>query len=315
MKTFCTLLLALLITQNINAKTFFVVMGKTGNGSSWENASGDLAAVLFAARKGDEIWVAAGTYTPTSTNDRNSSFIIADGIKVYGGFLGTETMIPQRNWIKNKTILSGEIGQKGQYDNSFTVIYTINTGKNTLLDGFIIEQGCANQGGLSGALQKSGGAMYIDGQGLTGFSALMIRNCIFQNNYARDGGAVYINGRSGKTNPTFVNCQFYNNRTDLDGGAIFNNGSRGGTTNPVFIKCKFKNNEGNYGGVMCNYAAEGTSNPVLTECLFENNTAYVKGDCMFNFKLDGMANPELVDCQFMIPVSQVEQSIFTANQD
>lgn len=298
------LLLALFISftfsaQTIFATTYHVIPGKTGNGLSWENASGDLAAVLFAAKYGDEIWVAGGTYFPTRDNNRKVSFVINNGVKVYGGFNGTETKLSQRNSKNNPTILSGAIGEATNQDNSFTVIYTKNTDSNTVLDGFIITGGCSNQGGASGTPQKCGGGMFNDGQGETGKADILVSNCIFKDNYGRDGGAVYNNGNGGNANPTFKNCQFINNSADLDGGAIFNDGRLNGNSSPEFTACKFENNIGGYGGAMLNYGAEGNSQPIVTNCQFENNESYTDGPCFFNVALKGNAQETVVDCQFM----------------
>ena len=94
-----------LLTISLNAKTYFVSPNATGKGTSWENASGDLAAVLFAANYGDEVWVARGTYLPTNDGDRTITFTIPNNVKVLGGFIGNEVSADQRNAQLNKTIL------------------------------------------------------------------------------------------------------------------------------------------------------------------------------------------------------------------
>jgi hypothetical protein len=50
----------------------------------------------------------AGTYKHTATADRTISFALKNGVGVYGGFAGTETMRSQRNPATNVTILSGD---------------------------------------------------------------------------------------------------------------------------------------------------------------------------------------------------------------
>ncbi|HRD80486.1 MAG TPA: hypothetical protein PLL53_06990, partial [Saprospiraceae bacterium] len=84
-----------------------------GNGASWECAFQDLQLAIAAASSGHQIWVAEGTYKPTSGTNRNISFSMKDGVGIYGGFNGTETLLSQRNWTANVTTLSGEIGTVG----------------------------------------------------------------------------------------------------------------------------------------------------------------------------------------------------------
>ena len=93
------------------------------------------------------------------------AFVIPDGVNVYGGFYGNETNLDQRNSQKHQTVLSGAIGTADSSDNSLTVIYFKNASSATLLDGFTIEAGCANQDGKFGELQKCGGGLYNDGIG------------------------------------------------------------------------------------------------------------------------------------------------------
>ncbi|NJK83302.1 MAG: hypothetical protein HC912_05270 [Saprospiraceae bacterium] len=138
MRNFTTqlLLLATLLSLHYtsDAKTIFVKENAMGDGSSWQSPLGDLSEALYIADFGDQIWIAKGTYYPTSDNDRTIYFQIVDGVELYGGFVGTETKVQERNWIKNVTILSGDIGRKNTTeDNSYTVIYTLNVSSKPLL--------------------------------------------------------------------------------------------------------------------------------------------------------------------------------------
>lgn len=60
---FCCLLFAI----NLSAKTiYYVKVDATGNGSSWSNAANDIQTMLDKAISGDEVWVAKGTFYPTT---------------------------------------------------------------------------------------------------------------------------------------------------------------------------------------------------------------------------------------------------------
>lgn len=307
------LILAICLTATIlTAKTIYVQKGGTGNGTSWVDATEDLAAALFKANIGDEVWVAKGTYYPANDGDRTKTFIISTNIKVYGGFIGGETSLKQRNSVLNTTILSGDIGTKGNHkDNSYSVVYIAKSNSTTVLDGFTIADGTANNASLTGDPSRCGGGMYINGQGFGQGATPMIIDCIFKNNYGRDGGAVYNNGKNGECSPSFINCKFYSNRADLDGGAIFNDGRHGGTSSPNFEDCVFDNNLGNYGGAICNYGGKGTSSPILTNCTFKENRAYLRGGGIFNMDVEGTSQPTLTHCHFVDNTAKEGQGMYT----
>ncbi|HPA57401.1 MAG TPA: hypothetical protein PLT70_08235, partial [bacterium] len=102
------------------------------DGTSWENAFMDLQSAIDAAVEGDQIWVAAGKYKPTSVHgiitmedvydidefNRYLHFRMKNGVEIYGGFAGTETELSQRDFEAHETILSCDLGEiDEQYDN------------------------------------------------------------------------------------------------------------------------------------------------------------------------------------------------------
>lgn len=298
--------------HNLKATTFFVKQDGSGAGTSWADAVGDLNAALFVAEAGDQVWVANGTYFPTNQTNRKISFRIPSGVQVFGGFLGNETSIEERNIDNQLSILSGNIGSKSDNsDNSFTIVLFEKADGNTILDGFVITDGNADGVGPSADRERCGGGMYIDGSGEGNQCRPNIKNCIFQQNFARDGGAIYINGRGGVCNPVFVNCKFHKNKADLDGGAIFSDGRHDGIANTEFHDCDFDSNQANYGGALCNYGGKGKCNPSIKNCLFKNNEALLRGGAIFNMDVEGEAKPVINDTQFVDNQAVAGEVVYT----
>lgn len=290
-----TLLMA--TNQLAISQVIHVRQGGTGDGSSWEQAFGDLQQALQVATPGLQVWVAAGTYKPTKTSNRTLSFVIPDGVSLYGGFLGSETDLEQRNWEVNKTILSGDIGYpEDPSDNSFSVIVTKGVSRSTRVDGFTITQGMADGKGAYAGPNRCGGGWYNDGS--SGESSPTIENCLFLQNAARDGGAFYNYSRNGITRPLIRHSQFVVNKSLLDGGAITNDGSWG-ESRPEIYDTEFMGNEAVYGACLLNRSQEGAAVPVLENCLFAGNVSYMSGSGIYNVQLvNGNSNSIMTSCRF-----------------
>ncbi|BET59095.1 fibronectin type III domain-containing protein [Geobacter sp. 60473] len=251
----------------------YAVPGGRENGfcESWANAC-ELRYALANAVSGQDIWAAAGTYTPTTGTDRSATFRLVSGVALFGGFAGTETARAQRDFRTNVTILSGDLGAQGNAgDNSYHVV----TGADSAtLDGFTISGGNAN-----GTSQDSyGGGMYNDH-----INSPIVANCTFTGNYAGLGGGMFNFGSS----PTVTNCSFSGNTAISYGGGMYNN-----TANPVLTDCTFSNNHSSaYGGGMINGVL---STPTLTNCTFSGNSANISGGGIYN----NYGNPSVANCTF-----------------
>ena len=227
------------------------------NGKTWTDAFTDLQDALALAKKGagliNEIWVADGTYYPTSGTNRNTSFHLVDGVAVYGGFAGGETQLNQRDVNAHRAYLSGSIGGFLTGDNTYQVVVGSGNNATAILDGFTISGGNAN----GNAPADGGGGLYVSNGSPT------IRNCTFQNNSAVLGGAVNIE----LGGPTFEGCTFYNNSADYDGGSLRYIGSSGLFTsilkiaNCRFLRCTTTN------GSCALYSQTGSV--WLSNCLFD----------------------------------------------
>jgi hypothetical protein len=176
------------------------------DGSNWANAYDNTQLQTALAAGPNEIWVAAGTYKPSTAADRTISFVMKNGVALYGGFAGTETELSQRDIGANPTILSGDIGTSGvSTDNSYHVVYNNQNGltNNAVLDGFTIKDGYAD-----GSYPHNSGAGIFLYQ-----SSPAIINCTVRSNSAAfEGGGVFIF----YSVPALLNCQI----TDNVGGGI-----------------------------------------------------------------------------------------------
>lgn len=262
------------------ASTRYVTVTGAGlqNGSNWGNAAPGTALqfIINTATPGDEIWVACGTYVPTVDNNRSISFSMRNGISIYGGFMGDEVTLEERQFICGTcTILSGEIGAAGIADNSFTVVWNEELNNTAILDGFEIRDGNDSRTPTS-AGNGLGGGLYNHGFGSTGFCNPVIRNCYFTNNRASWGAGAFNNGYDGgNAQPTYINCIFYQNHAYIEAGGMDSYGV-GGNASPTLYNCIFDSNTSatNVGAM---YAwggnAGGNCHPLLINCIFTNNNA------------------------------------------
>ena len=230
----------------------------SGDGANWTAAFRTLPEALNTLTNGcayanvSEVWVANGTYYPTATANRNLSFVVPSGVKLYGGFAGTETAIIQRanfGAAVGGTILSGNIGASNdEYDNSYTVVTLLNFAITTLLDGFVITDAHNDANG-------NGGGIYTTG-------APVISNCIISNNYASGGGGGIYSKSTAAQTPTLINCIIANNNA-YNGGGIYTDATN--TPSITIINATITgNNVPAYGNSLYNNNAPATiSNTII----------------------------------------------------
>lgn len=211
---------------------------------SWGDAYIDLQSALLNTEC-SEVWVAEGTYKPGAL--RSDSFVVRPGVDVYGGFVGTETDIHQRNWVTHVTRLSGDIGNVGDNsDNSYHVVLmdgTVGTQiitLGTVLDGLVITAGNANN---SAKQNDRGGGMLCKGAGIGNDCSPEVYRITFSDNFALYGGAMYNQGNNGGTSsPILTDVAFSDNSASKNGGAVFNDGSNGGASTPLMERVTFDGN-------------------------------------------------------------------------
>jgi hypothetical protein len=313
MNKFFTIAIIVLIFAFLNnevaiSKTVYVDADAVGlnDGSSWTDAFLLLQSALDGSTNGDEIWVAAGTYYPTKEiggiGERYKTFQLKNGVTIYGGFIGTETILSQRNFVNNIAILSGDIGiLHDSTDNCYHVFYHpsgLNLDSTAIINGFKITSGYAN-GPTDFA---DGGAMFNVG------SNPLIINCNFTKNTSTNRGAAIFNYNSDKLK--IINCSFAENNGN-NGGGIYNLGSDIRIFNSIFSfnranygagiendsasvpsieKCKFISNRAIFkGGAIANFSV---SNAILINCLIITNSAIDKGGAVYN----DYSHPKFINC-------------------
>lgn len=127
---------------NSHTDVIYIASDGTGDGSSWDQASNNLATAAkhVAPEIEKPIWVKAGTYYGDTTQE---TFIeLEEGMTIYGGFVGTETEESQRDPRANITILDGQNRQRVVYAEG--AHQTI--GGTTRIHGFTIQNGFADEG-------------------------------------------------------------------------------------------------------------------------------------------------------------------------
>ncbi len=263
----------LAFTSFAEGAVFYVTESGAGakDGSRWEDAYGEaeFSQNLNGSSVGDEFWVAAGRYRPSTTGDKTWYFVLDPGVSLYGGFAGTETSRSQRNWRTNVTVLTGDLDFNDTVDargvtrkasdinaagsgNSIRVMYTY--GQGGVLDGFTVTAGNALN-------EEGGGIMDVA-------SSVTVRNCTFAGNYSsQSGGGLYSRNSASAAE----NCVFSGNEAQWGGGMYTDNSTS------VVDGCTFTENDAVYGGGM---AAANSNVPEVKNCTFSKNTASDRGGGM-----------------------------------
>ncbi|HYK57087.1 MAG TPA: choice-of-anchor Q domain-containing protein, partial [Flavisolibacter sp.] len=229
------------------------------NGSNWNNAYLDLQRALAVSMSGDEIWVAKGNYNPGDLV--TSSFILKEGVKLYGGFAATEQNLSERDSSKIRTV--NETILNGRNINRHVVYNKVALTAATVLDGFTISGGRTATG-------SSGEAYY--GAGIyNSAGAAVFRNLWVKNNNAYYYGGGMLNGGPA----SFTNIIFENNTVSggaAYGGGLYNSGAA------TFDQVTFLDNKAAIGGGMFNTSAPISFNKVL----FKDNAVSRLGGGFYN---------------------------------
>jgi predicted outer membrane repeat protein len=254
------------LSSSAAAGTWYVKRnaGPGGDGLSWGTAYQRVQDALAVANSGDQIWVAKSTYRPGEfSSPRTVTFQVPAGVGVYGGFLGGETSLSQRDWAANETILSGDLhlddqpGFVNRTDNCYHVVTIVGAGPTAALDGFTIRGGNADGSGATGM----GGGLYAASTSSGGPALAHLR--FADNRAAGSGGAVGATGQL-----SFADSLFEGNHA-LSGGGVYTDHSIS------LVRCVLRSNDAAMFGGACYFDIAGTAN--LPNCVITGNTAWYVG--------------------------------------
>ena len=159
--------------------------------------SRDLNDALAIKAPISQVWVAAGLITQEGFGLPH--LLCRVGLRYWVDFRVLKHFLSERDFSKNITILSGDIGISGDsIDNSYHVIVALDGAQ---IDGFVIQDGNASENftddrGVGVYGQKALNSLYE--------IANLEINFVYQG-----GGAVWLKN----ANATFINCEFSKNNT------------------------------------------------------------------------------------------------------
>lgn len=237
-----------------------------GDGETWLTAYKSLQDALDRAETDntiEQIWVAAGVYTPTNEDSANATFQLVEGVTIYGGFAGGENDedMEDRDLENNLTILSGDLDGNDIAPNG--VVTNTDNINGTNAYHVVTGSGVDSTASLDGITITAGSA---DGS----------------NGDDQNGGGMF--NQAG--NPTLTDVTFIGNRATEYGGGMYNLSSE-----PNLANVDFDSNQANNGGGMMNWE----SNPTLTGGTFTRNQADNNGGGLYN----SLSNPQITHVHFM----------------
>ena len=265
------------------------------DGSSWEDAYTSLVDGLANASFGDDVWISAGTYTPWGASDL--SFELPSGVKLYGGFEGTESSLAERDWEANPTTLSGDID--GQNYSKIVLLIT-DPDTSTLIDGLTIKNAQDNDPlPCSNMFPCHSGGMEVLFYSNNGNPGLTIRNCIIKENIANQGAGMSVFGEGVLYSLVLENVLVENNSSFNEGGGAY---ISGGGKDILVSRTSFENNFGKIGGGGFVYFDDGETNTSLTlkNCNFNFNSLELGGGAGIGaLKNNGELNLLIDSCVFI----------------
>ncbi len=239
------LLVLLGVVFDASGATYYVngVVHASGDGTTWAKAFKTIQEGVDAAEtatRSNNVFVAKGTYAEARAA-ASGALVLKTGVRLYGGFAGTETTLASRNLAKNKCVIDGSAARTGH---PAYHVASIDAVSGVIVDGFTIQGGDASTIFVGKTDDHLGGGIFINASSPT------IANCVIIGNSAKtSGGAIYLREAS----PSIVNCLVVQNTRGIycDADAY-----------PTITNCTIQDNT-SYGVYVYQ------SHPVITNCILD----------------------------------------------
>ncbi|NQZ77922.1 MAG: hypothetical protein HRT61_17725, partial [Ekhidna sp.] len=280
----------------------------SNNGLDWTNAYTDFQSALNLAVSGDTIVVAAGVYRPSvavalNGTGNEETFLIPNGVKVFGGFAGSEDVRLQasydsRDFVTNQTILDGDLANNdggaptvntavqpltinfgaNRADNALHVVAVPDATAEVTIDGFTIQNGHDPDATPN---QYGGGIYYNATAGNT--TNLLVNNCVIRWNRADRGAAIgTFEGDAGATlNLTVLNTDIYQN-SGYNYGAFHVQTGAGIPANTKFVNTRFYENRTDFDGAAIMYISNEGTLEIINSLFYENDANRTYGGIAFS---------------------------------
>jgi len=270
----------------------YVDIGATGagDGSTWTDAFTDVQgaidhaeSVLQGTGAACEVWVAEGAYV-IYRGSVADTVAMRSNVHLVGGFAAGETDRSARAIAAHPTVLDGfDPGLDGR-----RCRHVVRNVSDTVLDGFIIQNGDAQNAHLGGGVENVGvtnsiiaNCLLRDHRGetlggavaVTESSAVSIRSCDFDgNSVSQEGGALVVDDST----VLVEDSTFFTNSSGVRGGAIAIRGSGAAIiARSTFVDNEASGDNDSVGGAIVVYE---DSSLELSESIFVGNRVLGSGN-------------------------------------
>ncbi|QRR00847.1 T9SS type A sorting domain-containing protein [Dyadobacter sandarakinus] len=324
MRVFYKSLMLFLLTVGLShAQTaIFVKEGALGTGNSWDDATGTIPTGTLAA--GTRIYIAAGTYTVSSTTELSEGDILIQG-GFWPGSAGTD--LTSNSPGKYPTHILMEDGNSISF-------YSAQQTNAEDISNVVDIKGIDYAGQIPDQSLPSGGLfLQTEGYGSYTFTDISLHD------FSTSQGAVYV-GLRGSTF-TFERCNFYNlkglqgpagilltgyaamefsspTKLIVSNSTFSNNSGSGGTAVSVYNAGAGYNEVRIEGSVFCNNFSDGgggalyaySSSLTVNDCSFTGNNARFRGGAIGLYQAQLVSN----NCRFYYNLSYADGGVIFAEK-